>query len=78
MSPLLSRRKKADIVPRTFTVAEYHQLAEAGIFGPRERVELLDGLIVTMPPIGMPHWSTEADAASPLWSRIVDHISHIC
>jgi Uma2 family endonuclease len=35
-------------------------MAEAGIIGPRERVELLDGLIVTMPPIGIPHWTTHA------------------
>jgi len=47
----------AELVPRPFTVAEYHRMVEAGIIGSRERVELLDGLIVTMPPIGVPHWA---------------------
>jgi Uma2 family endonuclease len=46
-----------ELTPRTFTVAEYHRMVEAGILGNRERVELLDGLIVTMPPIGIPHWT---------------------
>ena len=46
-----------ELTPRTFTVAEYHQMVEAGILYEGERVELLDGLIVTMPPIGVPHWT---------------------
>jgi Uma2 family endonuclease len=49
-----------ELVPRTFTVAEYHRMAEAGIIDEDERVELLDGVIVTMAPIGIPHWTTEA------------------
>jgi len=47
-----------ELVPRTFTVAEYHRMAGAGILDPGEHVELLDGLIVTMAPIGIPHWAT--------------------
>ena len=35
-----------------FTVAEYHAMADAGIFSENERVELLDGDIINMPPIG--------------------------
>lgn len=41
--------------PRRFTVFEYHAMGEAGIFAPDERVELLDGEILTMPPPGPPH-----------------------
>ena len=41
--------------PRLFTVDEYYAMGEAGIFGPEERVELLDGEILTMPPIGPHH-----------------------
>lgn len=40
---------------RRFTVAEYHRMAEAGILAPDERVELIEGDIVQMAPIGGPH-----------------------
>ena len=40
---------------RLFTVDEYHRMGEAGIFRDDERVELLDGEIVPMNPIGSPH-----------------------
>jgi Uma2 family endonuclease len=38
-----------------FTVDEYHRMGEAGIFHEDDRVELLDGQIVVMSPIGGPH-----------------------
>jgi Uma2 family endonuclease len=41
--------------PRLFTVDEYYKMAEAGILRPDERVELIDGRIVEMPPIGPEH-----------------------
>jgi len=48
----------AELVPRRFTVDEYHRMADAGIIDSDERTELLDGLIVQMAPIGVPHWTT--------------------
>ena len=33
---------------RRFTVAEYYAMAEAGVFHPEERVELLDGDVIVM------------------------------
>ncbi len=42
---------------RRFTVAEYCRLAEAGILHEDDRVELLDGDIIPMTPIGPAHAS---------------------
>ena len=40
---------------RTFTADEFERMAEAGILGEDERVELLEGEIVWMSPIGPDH-----------------------
>ena len=40
---------------RPFTAAEYHRLIEAGILTEDDRVELLDGEIIQMAPIGPRH-----------------------
>jgi Uma2 family endonuclease len=41
--------------PRLITVDEFHRMAEAGIFRPGERVELLDGVVIGVPPPSPPH-----------------------
>ena len=38
-----------------FTVDEYHRMAEAGVFHEDDRLELIDGLVVEMSPIGPRH-----------------------
>jgi Uma2 family endonuclease len=43
-----------------FDVDEYHRMGEAGIFHEDDRVELIDGEIVEMSPIGSGHNSTVA------------------
>ena len=41
-----------------FTVTEYHRMAETGMLAPDARVELIEGEIIDMPPIGSPHAGT--------------------
>ena len=44
-----------EIMKRRFGVGEYHRMAEAGIFDEDDRLELADGEIVEMTPIGWRH-----------------------
>ena len=46
----------ADVLTRRrFTVEEYYRMGEAGILSGDDRVELIEGEIVMMTPIGPPH-----------------------
>jgi Uma2 family endonuclease len=38
-----------------FSLERFHKMAEAGIFGADDRIELIDGEMLTMAPIGGPH-----------------------
>jgi Uma2 family endonuclease len=40
-----------------FTRADYHEMARAGILKADTRVELIDGDVIEMNPIGRPHWT---------------------
>jgi Uma2 family endonuclease len=40
---------------RTLSVEDYHRMGEAGLFRPEERLELINGDLITMAPIGWPH-----------------------
>ncbi|MGB0563476.1 MAG: Uma2 family endonuclease [Spirulinaceae cyanobacterium] len=40
---------------KKFTVGQYHHMIESGILTERDRVELLQGEIIEMPPIGAKH-----------------------
>ncbi|MBI3972925.1 MAG: Uma2 family endonuclease [Chloroflexi bacterium] len=61
----------ATAIPRRrFTVKDYYRMAKAGILKPDERVELLDGEIVPMSPIGSPH-AAAVNRANRLFNRLV-------
>ncbi len=51
--------QQAEPRPYRFTVEEYHRMGETGIFGEDDRVELLEGEIVSMSPIDDPHVGDE-------------------
>ena len=43
------------VLRHRFTVEDYQRMGEAGIFSEDDRVELIEGEIVVMTPIGSPH-----------------------
>jgi Uma2 family endonuclease len=59
----------APITRRRFTVEEYHRMAEAGILGEDDRLELVDGEIVEMAPIGRRHYG-RVNRISHLFHRL--------
>ena len=56
---------------RKFTVAEYYRMGEAGILNPGERVELIEGEIIVMPPIGPAH-AWDVTLSTKLFFRLED------
>ncbi|MBD2692501.1 Uma2 family endonuclease [Anabaena catenula] len=55
---------------RLWTVDEYHRIAEAGIFEPSERVELLEGKIIWMVAKGTAHSSAVGRTNKLLQNRL--------
>ncbi len=46
------------VTRRPITVAEYYRMAEVGILGERDRVELIEGELIAISPIGTYHTGT--------------------
>ena len=60
------------IARRRFTVHEYHRMAEAGILHEDDRVELIEGEIVEMAPIGSRHFACVMELTRLLGGQIGD------
>lgn len=63
---------EVEIPRRRFTVEEYHRMAEIGIFHADERVELIEGEIVQMAPIGPAHAGCVINATRLFITRLAD------
>ena len=50
-----ARERVAHVRPYRFAVDEFARMGEAGIFTEDDRVELIDGTVLEMTPIGPPH-----------------------
>jgi Uma2 family endonuclease len=57
---------------RRFTLDEYHRMGETGILGPEDRVELIEGEIIEMAPIGSRHAATVARIQHLFSTRLGD------
>ena len=72
MSPTTQTRPASATRPlRRFTVGEYHAMAAAGILTPQDRVELIDGYLFAMSPVGIRHAACVL-RLNRLFSRAVD------
>jgi len=58
-----------EIARHSFTVEEYERMGEAGIFPPNARLELIEGEIYEMSPIGSPHAAC-VDALALLFNEV--------
>lgn len=56
--------------PYRFTVEDYERMGRAGIFGEDDRIELIEGTVVPMSPIGIPHAGT-VKALNRLFARLL-------
>jgi Uma2 family endonuclease len=62
----------AALVKRRFTVDEYHRMGQVGILPERERVELIDGEVLAMTPVGARHGACVASANRALVKAAAD------
>lgn len=69
--PITLERPKPALRHR-FDVDDYYRMAEAGILGPKDRVELIEGEIIDMAPIGSEHAGTTTHLTSLVARAVAD------
>jgi Uma2 family endonuclease len=57
---------------RRFDVGAYYRMADTGILSPKDRVELIDGEIVEMAPIGSAHGGTTTHLSTLVARTVAD------
>lgn len=58
------------VLKRRFTVADYHKMAEIGVFKADEKNELVDGEIIVISPIGKRHAACVSRISELFFSRL--------
>jgi Uma2 family endonuclease len=53
-----TRDMEATIKTHAITVAEFDRMVAAGVYGPKDRIELIGGQLIDVPPQGPPHFGT--------------------
>jgi Uma2 family endonuclease len=59
---------------RLISVDDYHRMYEAGVFAPDERVELVDGELIAVPPMGPRHAGAIGRLTRLFTSRLGDRV----
>ena len=59
---------RSEVTKKLFTVDEYYRMAEAGVLDPDARLELVEGEILEMSPVGVRHVSC-VNRATALFAR---------
>jgi Uma2 family endonuclease len=65
---------ETEVRKKLFTVDEYYRMAEAGILNEDSRVELIEGEIIQMSPIGIRHASCVSRAIKVFMTTLGDRI----
>jgi Uma2 family endonuclease len=61
---------RAPVARRKLDVDEYHRMGEVGVLRDDERVELIEGQLVAMAPIGGPHTGTVVNITDALGAAV--------
>ncbi|MEM6321051.1 MAG: Uma2 family endonuclease [Bacteroidota bacterium] len=60
--------------PFDFSIKAYHKMIESGIIKPTDKVELIEGQIITMSPINSPHAACVRRLGSLLRRKLTDSV----